>query len=294
MQPLFNQSVKVETLTVAINNLPAHLDGTKLVQLSDLHYDGKRLSEKALNQAIEATNQAEADLVVITGDFVTDDPTPIYELVKRLKQVEARSGIYGILGNHDLYGRNSKQIITDALAQVEIQVLWNEVAYPLGEGLALVGLADFWTGAFKQNAGTLMQQLPADLPRIVLAHNPDCADSLQNYRIDLQLSGHTHGGQIIIPGILNVSVLCANLYRKLPKRIRHRIPVLAACYRVMKHWEWVKGFHQVGNNRLYVNRGLGTYFPGRLFCSPEVTVITLKRKAAELAQEESIMVSAAP
>ena len=278
MQPLFNQSLKVETLNITIDNLPPHLDGTKLVQLSDLHYDGKRLSEEVLAQAIETTNQAEADFVVITGDFVTDDPTPIYELAKRLKQVECRAGVYGILGNHDLYGQNSKQIITDALSNVDIQVLWNEIVYPVGEGLALVGLADLWSSAYKQ-ADLLMKQLPAALPRIVLVHNPDCADPLQQHRVDLQLSGHSHGGQIIIPGVLNVSVTCAYLFRTLPKKIKYKIPALAACYRVMKHWEWVKGFHQVGNNRLYVNRGLGTYFPGRLFCPPEVTLITLSSKA---------------
>lgn len=274
MQPLFNQSLKVETLNLTIKNLPAHLNGTKIVQLSDLHYDGELLSEEVLNQAIEATNQAEADFVVITGDFVTDDPTPIYELANRLKQVESKAGIYGILGNHDLRSRDSKKIITDALSKVDIQVLWNEIVYPVGEGLALVGLADLWSSAYKQS-GALIEQLPADLPRIVLAHNPDCADPLQQYRVDLQLSGHSHGGQIIIPGILNVSATCAYLYRILPAKIKYKIPVLAACYRVMKHWEWVKGLHQVGNNRLYVNRGLGTYFPGRLFCPPEVTVITL-------------------
>ncbi|MCU0551377.1 MAG: metallophosphoesterase [Leptolyngbya sp. Prado105] len=274
MQPLFNQSLKVETLNLTIDNLPPHLNGTRLVQLSDLHFDRERLSEKILNQAIAATNQAEADFVVITGDFVTDDPQPIYELATRLKQIEARSGIYGILGNHDLYHRDSKQTIMDALHQVEIQVLWNEIAYPVGEGLALVGLADLWSPAYKQ-FGTVLEQLPPDLPRIVLAHNPDCAETLQSWRVDLQLSGHSHGGQIILPPIANVSVLCAYLYRTLPKKIKHRIPVLRACYRVMKHWEWVKGFHQIGENRLYVNRGLGTYFPGRLFCAPEVTVITL-------------------
>jgi uncharacterized protein len=236
MQPLFNQALKVETLTLTIDNLPPHLNGTKLVQLSDLHFDGERLSEKILNQAIDATNQAEADFVVITGDFVTDDPKPIYELADRLKKVQARSGIYGILGNHDLC-RNSKQIIIEALSAVDIRVLWNEIAYPVGEGLALVGLADFWSAAYKQSDAVL-DQLSADLPRIVLAHNPDCAEPLQKWRVDLQLSGHSHGGQIIIPGIVNISVLCANLYGTLPKKIKYKIPVLKACYRVMKHWEW--------------------------------------------------------
>ncbi|MGG6265282.1 metallophosphoesterase [Leptolyngbya sp. AN03gr2] len=281
MQPLFNQSVKVETLEIVIDNFPAHLDGTKLVQLSDLHFDGMRLSNEVLDQAIIATNQAEADFVVITGDFVTDDPTPVHELAKRLKHIESRCGIYGILGNHDLYRHDSKQTIIDGLAKVDIKVLWNEIVYPVGEGLALVGLADLWSSAYKQS-GELMAQLPADLPRIVLAHNPDSAESLQQYRVDLQLSGHSHGGQIIIPGILNVSVTCAYLYRTLPRNLKHRISALKACYRVMKHWEWVKGFHQVGSNRLYVNRGLGTYFPGRLFCAPEVTVITLHSRTEDI------------
>ncbi|GAP94079.1 metallophosphoesterase [Leptolyngbya sp. NIES-2104] len=278
MQPLFTQSVKVETLEITIDNLPPHLNGTKLVQLSDLHFDGKRLSDQVLQDAIEATNQAEPDFVVITGDFVTDDPKPIYELAKRLKQIDCRSGIYAILGNHDLHRRDSKETIVKALSQVDIKILWNEIAYPVGEGLALVGLADLWSTAYKRSS-EVMAQLPADLPRIVLAHNPDCAESLQQYRVDLQLSGHSHGGQIIIPGILNASVTCAYLYRTLPRNLKHRISALKACYRVMKHWEWVKGFHQVGNNRLYVNRGLGTYFPGRLFCPPEVTVITLRSKS---------------
>jgi uncharacterized protein len=274
MQPLFNQALKVETLNVTIDNLPHYLNGTKLVQLSDLHFDGERLSEKILQDAIDATNQAEADFVVITGDFVTDNPQPIHKLANHLKQVKTRSGIYSILGNHDLCYRGSKETIIDALSKIEIQVLWNETVYPVGEGLALVGLADFWSSAYKQS-DEVMSQLPDQVPRIVLAHNPDCAESLQKWRVDLQLSGHSHGGQIIIPGIVNISAFCAYLYRTLPKKIKYKIPVLAACYRVMNHWEWVKGFHQIGQNRLYVNRGLGTYFPGRLFCSPEVTIITL-------------------
>ncbi len=274
MQPILTEPLKVEHLEIAIADLPTHLHGTKLVQLSDLHYDGERLSDEVLMQAIAATNEAEPDFVVITGDFVTDDPTPIHHLATQLKQIQCSSGIYGILGNHDLHQRSSKATIVDALSKVDIRVLWNEIAYPIGDGFALVGLADYWSPDYK-NVDTVMHQLSDSLPRIVLAHNPDCAESLQQWRVDLQLSGHSHGGQIIVPGVLNVSVACAGLYRHLPKRIRRRYSALGSCYRVMKHWEWVKGFHQIGNNRLYVNRGLGTYFPGRFFCPPEVTVIRL-------------------
>jgi predicted MPP superfamily phosphohydrolase len=274
MQPIFTEALSVEHLEIAIADLPPHLNGTKIVQLSDLHYDGLRLSEDLLMQAIDAANDAEPDFVVITGDFVTDAAAPIHDLVVRLKLLQPLSGIYAILGNHDLYRRKSRTTIVDALTTIDVQVLWNQIAYPLGEGLALVGLADLWSPDYK-HAAALMDQLPTHLPRIVLAHNPDCADSLQQWRVDLQLSGHTHGGQIIIPAVGNVSMLSAKIYRHLPGRVKRKFPALAACYRVMKHWEWVKGFHQVGSNRLYVNRGLGTYFPGRLFCPPEVTVIRL-------------------
>lgn len=274
MQPIWTEPLKVESLDIAIADLPASLHNTKIVQLSDLHYDGLRLSENLLMQAIDASNDAEPDFVVITGDFVTDNPAPVHDLALRLKHLQARAGIYGVLGNHDLCSRASRTTIVDALNKVDIQVLWNQVVYPL-EGLALVGLADYWSPDY-QYAAAVLDALPQTTPRIVLAHNPDCAESLQRWRVDLQLSGHSHGGQITLPGIGNVSARSAQAYRHLPRQIRRKIPFLAACYRVMHHWEWVKGFHQVGTNRLYVNRGLGTYFPGRLFCPPEVTVITLK------------------
>ena len=274
MHRLLTGSLSVDRLTIPIADLPPDLDGTTIVQLSDLHYDGKRLSDNLLQQAIEATNQASPDLIVLTGDFVTDDPAQIHPLVLQLKYLQSRAGICAILGNHDLHRRLSRSVVTDALRSIDISVLWDDIIYPLGEGLAIVGLPEYWSPDFR--ASRILDRIPSTVPRIVLAHNPDSAEALQQWRVDLQLSGHTHGGQIVIPGVGNISALSANLYSRLPTRTRNRVPFLRACYRVMKHWEWSKGFYQIGNNRLYVNRGLGTYFPGRLFCPPEVTVITLR------------------
>ncbi len=273
MHRLLTGSLTVDRLTLAIVDLPAALDGTTIVQLSDLHYDGKRLSEALLRQVIKVTNQAEPDLVVITGDFVTDDPAPIYPLALHLKHLRSRAGVYAVLGNHDLHRSASRATITEALTRIDVSVLWDEVVYPLGDGLAIVGLPEYWSPAFR--ASRILDRVSPTVPRIVLAHNPDCAEPLQQWRVDLQLSGHTHGGQIVIPGLGNVSARAAQLYSHLPPRTRNRLPFLRGCYRVMKHWEWAKGLYQVGDNRLYVNRGLGTYLPGRLFCPPEVTVITL-------------------
>jgi hypothetical protein len=269
--------LSVEKLTVAIAGLPASLQGTKLVQLSDLHYDGLRLSEQMLEQAIAASNEAEPDLVVLTGDYVTDDPTPIHALVLRLKHLQSRAGIYAVLGNHDIYYPGSKEEVHAALSSIGIHVLWNEIAYPVGQGLPLVGLADYWSREF--NIKPVMSQLDAETPRLVLSHNPDTAQLLKKWRVDLQLSGHTHGGQVMIPGIGPAVALYKNLRRSIPKLVRRRVPFMRKeCAKVVRHWEWAQGFHKIGKNQLYVNRGLGTYLPGRLFCPPEVTVITLVGK----------------
>jgi hypothetical protein len=274
MHQILSGALSIEKLTVAIANLPPSLQGTKLVQLSDLHYDGLRLSEKMLLQAISVANEAEPDLIVLTGDYVTDDPAPIHQLVLRLKHLQSRSGVYAVLGNHDIYYRNSKAEITQALTGVGIPVLWNQIAYPLGQRLPIVGLADYWSKEF--NIKPVMRRLDADTPRIVLSHNPDTAELLKKWRVDLQLSGHTHGGQIILPGIGPAVTLYKSFRRNLSKSARRRMPFMQKdCAKVVRHWEWAQGFHQVGTNQLYVNRGLGTYFPGRLFCPPEVTIITL-------------------
>lgn len=274
MHKLLSGPLCVEKLTVRIADLPKSLSGTKIVHLSDLHYDGLRLSEQMLADAIAITNESEPDLIVLTGDYVTDDPSPIYPLVQRLKYLEARVGICAVLGNHDIYYKHSQSIITQALTSIGIQVLWNQIAYPFGEGLPIVGLADYWSREFRP--APVMEQLSDHTPRIVLSHNPDTAEILSKWRVDLQLSGHTHGGQFVLPGFGPVVLYYNKFTRQLPKKVRARIPCLRAnSSKVVRHWEWAQGFHRIGKNQLYVNRGLGTYPPGRFFCTPEVTVITL-------------------
>jgi uncharacterized protein len=277
MHWLFSGPLSVEKITIKIPDLPLSLDGTRLVQLSDLHYDGLRLSNQMLEEAIAISNDAEPDLIVLTGDYVTDDPSPISQLVSYLKHLQAPAGICAVLGNHDIHYKYSQTVITDALTSIGVQVLWNEIAYPLGKDLPIVGFADYWSGEF--SIAPVLSQIDEETPRIVLSHNPDTAELLQKWRVDLQLSGHTHGSQMVIPGIGPIVIYYNQLIRKIPRKIRKYVPCLRANWaKVVSHWEWAKGLHKVGKNQLYVNRGLGTYPPGRLFCPPEVTIITLIRE----------------
>jgi predicted MPP superfamily phosphohydrolase len=259
---------------VKIPNLPLSLAGLKLVQMSDFHYDNGLLSEKMLTEAIAVSNAAKPDLVILTGDYVNTIAKPIHQLALRLKNLESRYGVYAILGNHDIYYPSSKSEITNALTNVGINVLWNQIAYPVGEKLPLVGLADFYAKEFNPEA--IMNQLDSTTPRIVLSHHPDTAEILKKWRVDLQLSGHSHGGQIVIPGLGPAMIYYAKIVRKIPKKIRRKLPFLRKTHSILRHWQWSQGLHKVGNNQLYVNRGLGTYFPGRLFCPPEVTILTLE------------------
>ncbi len=276
LSPILLEPLTVERLNIAIADLSPSLVGTKITQLSDLHYDGWRLSEDLLAEAIAASNNENPDLVLLTGDYITDRPNTIDELANRLQYLKSRLGIYAVLGNHDYYHRKAKRLLIKALTGIGITVLWNEIATPLGEDLPIVGLADFWSREF--NPEPIMNQLPPHVPRLVLSHNPDSAEILQQWRVDLQLSGHTHGGHVNIPGFGPAPVLLDEIRQNTPKYLHPWIPFVKTCSKVVKHWQWAQGWHQIKQNQLYVNRGLGTYFPGRLYCPPEVTAITLISK----------------
>lgn len=272
---IFTEPLKIERINIAIADLANHLVGTKIIQLSDLHYDGIRLSDTLLEKAIAFCNQEKADLIVITGDLITDTPQPISRLATQLQKLKSQFGIYGCLGNHDSSFPGLSEKLIFALKKVGVTILVNEVAYPLGSEIALVGLADWRSHNFHTNL--ILSQLEPSLPRLVLSHNPDSAKNLAQYRVDLQLSGHTHGGQAVIPGYGPVPAILQQIRQNTPNCLSKHIPYLRKCAFVVKNWQWSEGWHQIGTNQLYVNRGLGTYFPGRFRCPPEITVITLSK-----------------
>jgi len=280
MRPILLEPLRVDKLEVRIADLPTALQGITIAQLTDLHYDGLRLTKSLLEEAIAATNAGNPDIIFLTGDYITDDPSPIHPLAQHLKNLHSPLGTYAVLGNHDhLYHPGSRAEITQALTQAGIKVLWNQIAYPFGAEMPVVGLADFWSREFKQ-AKSVMGQLDPAVPRIVLSHNPDSTIFLKQWRVDLQLSGHTHGGQITLPNGQPLPLFVSNLRHTIPSPLQIFIPFLRECSNVVDHWEWAKGLHRIKTdhrevNQIYINRGLGTYFPGRYACPPEVSLIRL-------------------
>ncbi len=276
MRPLLTGPLTVETVIVPIRDLPQRLEGCRIVQLSDFHYDGQRLSPRLLQQAVDRVNDLAPDLIALTGDYVTRDPAPIFELVTYLSQMKSRFGTVAVLGNHDNITLEGRRTILRSLQQAGIAALWNDVVYPLGDDLPVVGLAEFWSRDF--HPATVLDGLPPSQPRLLLSHNPDSAEYLARWRVDLQLSGHTHGGQIVLPGLGPAPALIQRLQRSRATRRLFKLSYLKRKHvGVVRHWEWVSGLHRVGQNQLYVNRGLGTYAPGRWQCPPEVTLVRLVR-----------------
>ncbi len=248
-------------LDIPLARLPEAFDGFTIAHLSDFHYD-PHLSIIPIRAAIEMVNQLNPDLIVLTGDFVTVpmianhfngkrraalDAEPCAHL---LSQLRARVGRFSVLGNHDV-GAN-RRLITEILNSCELPVLHNR-SIPLersGDRIWLSGLDDYLDG--DPDIELALQGTPANEVVVMLIHEPDAADDVNQYPVDLQLSGHSHGGQIWIPGF--GAPWLPPLARKYPR-----------------------GLRQVGRLTLYTNLGLGTIrLPIRLNCPPEVTLITLR------------------
>jgi predicted MPP superfamily phosphohydrolase len=243
--------VEITRLELALPRLGPSFDGYRIVQFSDLHM-GTWLNRSRLASVIEMVNQEEPDLVAITGDFVTSDPDRYMEdLVEPLSGLQTRDGAVAVLGNHDHW--TDPRAIRQALRRSEITDLSNEVCtLQRGEEfLHIAGVDDFLEDLDRLDL--VLGKLPGSGPAILLAHEPDYADeSAASGRFGLQISGHTHGGQIVLP-LIGPPVL--------PPRGR----------------KYPAGFYLVKGMKLYTNRGIGTTaIELRLNCPPEITVLTLR------------------
>ncbi len=244
--------VAVEKINIRLHGLPASFEGFKIIQLSDLHYR-PYTTLRQIAHVVDLTNALKPDLVVITGDFISLGHDHINELTPILMKLEARHGVTGVLGNHDQ--SSGAGAITAALRQSAMEMLRNQGRELTHEGssIYLAGVDSICGGggAYPHLNNALAGRAPGQTT-ILLAHEPDFADRLPvSAGISLQLSGHSHGGQICLP-LLGALVL----------------PDWGK-----KYW---KGLRKVNQTQLYTNRGIGTIgLPMRIGSLPEITEITL-------------------
>ena len=192
---LFNEArlPRVSEATVRLRGLPLSLSGFTIVQLSDLHINSLK-SRKRLEYVIKRANAINPDLVVITGDVIDSGQTDCAELLKELK---AKKGVYAVTGNHEYYA--GLEAFLSLMRRSGIQVLSDENK-DIADGLTLIGINDEagkqFTGK-EADLGKAFSGVRKDRINILLSHRPDIFDKARKqYKIDLQLSGHTHAGQI--------------------------------------------------------------------------------------------------
>ncbi len=241
----------VEQITLPIKNLHPALEGFKIVQLSDIHLI-PYTKPPFVKKAVEISNGLQPDITVLTGDYVWHDVEAMFALTPLIARLNARYGVFSILGNHDLW--TNVDIIRQGLAEARIPLLLNQgVPVTVGEAtLWLAGLDDGWAGQPDLNAA--LAKAPGEATIVLLYHEPDLADEVvRDGRVHVQLSGHSHGGQIRLE--------------------RFGAPLLPHLGR-----KYDMGLYKLDEMWLYTNRGLGaTSIPIRYNCPPEITEITLIR-----------------
>lgn len=260
---------KVYRVTVPHKNLPKAFDGLKVVHISDLHLGSFNYRFAVLERAVTIINELDADLILFTGDLVNNFAWELNGWNQVFQRLSAKKGKYAILGNHD-YGDYSTwdsfeakngnfKTIKDFFEEINFKLLLNEgvTLAENGEKIAIVGVENWGVPPFRQD-GDLVKALNEveDIPfKILLSHDPSHWDAevIKYTDVALTLSGHTHGMQAGI-----------KIMGKQWSPIKYKY----------KRWA---GLYNVGNQFLYVTRGLGWLgFPGRLGMRPEITFIQLK------------------
>ncbi|MGP8244934.1 MAG: metallophosphoesterase [Bryobacteraceae bacterium] len=264
--------LNLETTSPRIHlaRLPGAFEGFRICQLSDIHI-GPFMPAGEIRKYAAIANQLQADLIVLTGDFVTFDPGTQYAVVEALAGLKAPFGVYGCLGNHDAWA-GVEDSITELFRRVGVRILRGE-GVPIrnyGEELNLIGVdfqsrRRFGPSAPVQHLLENIEPLVArDRVNILLSHNPDTFNRAAELGIDLSMAGHTHGGQAALEFIS---------------------PEIAPSRLVTPY---VAGWFPRPGGQLYVNRGIGTIgVPIRIGAPPEITVYRLSRGPGAVRDNES-------
>jgi hypothetical protein len=244
---------------VPVADLPEPFAGFRIVQLSDFHCS-RQVTPAYLAEAVDLALAQDPDLVVLTGDFVHRGYKYIAAVAAALGRLSAPHGVFAVLGNHDFSVRNAlgfrrhrhlHRAVSNALSERGIRVLQNEAVCLTRASAAvhLIGVEDLWSRVCDLERA--FAGLNSQTPRIVLAHNPRTVEFLEGRRCDLMLSGHTHGGQIHLPGLGRPT---------LGRRARR----------------FAEGMYRHHHTLVYVNKGVGFGFRFRFGVRPEVAVLDLQ------------------
>ena len=239
--------IGVTRLDVPLRGLPAEMEGLTVLQVSDVHY-GMLAENGRLSEIVARINELNPDIVVITGDLVDESVSHMERMADPLSKLKSRLGVFAVTGNHEYYAGVGR--VVAILEGAGIRVLRNEVAVLPG-GLQLLGIDDP-TGARRVGApvpdfNRLVSTLDPRKPSILLYHQPQNFEKAASAGVGLQLSGHTHGSQVL--------------------------PLRPISHVLFPH---LRGLYSQGNSYLYVSRGVGTGGPPmRLGSPPELVYIRL-------------------
>jgi len=255
-----HRQLRVTRLDLPLDTLPTNLDGLRIVHVTDFHL-GPTAHRGALHEAFDRVNALDPDLICVTGDIVDSPRTDLDHWLPELNRLRARHGVFAILGNHD--GEAGSDRVAAALRQhTEWRVLRDEVATVEidGERLHLIGLNDRKAPHTAAMLPGLLAKVPANAPCILMVHQPVAFPAAAEARVPLTLAGHTHGGQIAVPGV----------------------PALNPARFMMTRYD--AGTFVDGDSVLHVNRGLGTSGQRIRIAAPrEITVVTLLAPSAAAA-----------
>ncbi len=241
--------VVLEQRPIRIPKLPTAFEGFRIALFSDIHlYPFTPL--QVVRDAVRLANSFRPDLVLLPGDFIWRSVDAVFDLIPALSELNPAKGTFSVLGNHDHF--KGPEIVSHALQQAGVRVLVNEgVTIQRGQhSIYLAGIDSAWAGAPSPEAAFSNRR--GEVTTIVALHEPDFIDRLvPRFPVDLQLSGHSHGGQVRLP-IVGPLIL----------------PPMGLIYSM--------GLYRVGDAQVYTTRGVGTIrVNARLNCPPEVTAITL-------------------
>jgi len=254
------ERIKVQRYAIAVRGLPRELDGLRILHVSDTHY-GPFIGRAHVAHAARVAEAEAVDLVCFTGDYVHRTSRAIEGGVALLARFHGRLGAVAVLGNHDHWEGVAR--CREAFARIGVPLIDNDRRFltpdglarhtPVGPAICLGGVGDLAEDETRFDFATA--DAPPHMPRIILAHNPDSAERAPpDLRIDLMLSGHTHGGQVAFPGIGAPLV---------PSRYGRR---------------YAGGLCQGPHFPVIVSRGVGlALLPFRFRVPPEIGVITLRR-----------------